>query len=86
VDSVLPRLKGRRLSLLTGDAGPLAVGAAIHNHLGAKDTALGLCHRYLQINLTKKIYTATNYLQEKSYSCLLFVILQILGNIRKVHA
>ncbi|XP_059476634.1 glutathione S-transferase LANCL1-like [Neocloeon triangulifer] len=41
----LPKLKGKRLSLMTGDAGPLAVAAAVHWHLGNKEKSTAICQR-----------------------------------------
>ncbi|XP_065342198.1 lanC-like protein 2 [Cloeon dipterum] len=49
LEPTLPRLKGKRLSMLTGDAGPLAVSAAVHWHLGNKEKSAALCLRLVEL-------------------------------------
>ena len=37
VDGALKNLRHRTISFLCGDAGPLAVGAAVYSHIGKKE-------------------------------------------------
>ncbi|KAK7788645.1 hypothetical protein R5R35_013075 [Gryllus longicercus] len=49
LENTFPRLKNRRVSFLTGDSGPLALGSVMYDRLGMPEESLRCAHRVKEI-------------------------------------